>query len=76
MKIPSLAHRGQGTVVPSFGVLISLRYKRIRGQVLALHSHGSYSLSNLSEKEFNSALALLAELKKCVDIMKKQIGGM
>ena len=39
-------------------------------------SHGSYSLSNLSEKEFNSALTLLAELKKCVDIMKKQIGEM
>ncbi len=39
-------------------------------------SHGSYSLTNLCEKEFNSALALLAKIRQCVDIMKKQIGEM
>ena len=39
-------------------------------------SHGSCSLSNLSKKEFDAAIALLAELKKNVDILKKEIGEM
>ena len=39
-------------------------------------SHGSSSLSNLSKKEFDAAVTLLAELKKNVDILKKEIGEM
>ena len=39
-------------------------------------SHGCYSLSNLSEKEFHAAVAILMELKSNVDIMKKDIGEM
>lgn len=39
-------------------------------------SHGCYSLSNLSEKEFQAAVAILMELKSNVDIMKKDIGEM